>query len=443
MSIYDSTDVNATVDETQSLSPQTASEPRLPSASPSVSAPQPTSPDGQTGSVLAEPPIPPLRIRIRRPSPREVHNNLPEALPALSDSDKDSNDDEIAEQDQGLTGIRRVILTLRDKLTTVTNSFGLFREYLHRPTFDLDRFVAPDDLAKSVAQHVADEEPGLPLDPKYLHETPTFSLLSEWQITGSSEKSNKEMDRLVNEVFMDPNFNLDDARRFKAQRVASEIDKNEASTSFFNQFSEASVPIEVPSGNPDVPPRTFEIPGLHFRPLTLLIKAAFAHPLAAQFHLSPYKLFHQSTDGKEQRVFCEVYDSDVFIKENDEVKKAKNPPKDPNCRREKVVAAMMLWSDSTHLADFGTAKLWPIYMALGNLSKYIRALPDVGAFQHVAYIPSIPNSIQTELLSWYKANSKSKSKTAQADILTHCRRELMHVEDNRVVYTEIERDEMS
>jgi len=31
----------------------------------------------------------------------------------------------------------------------------------------------------------------------------------------------------------------------------------------------------------------------------------------------------------------------------------------------------MLWSDSTHLASFGNASLWPIYLYIGNLSKYI------------------------------------------------------------------------
>jgi hypothetical protein len=63
-------------------------------------------------------------------------------------------------------------------------------------------------------------------------------------------------------------------------------------------------------------------------------------------------------------------------------------------------------------------------MALGNLSKYIRAMPDVGALQHVAYIPSLPDSFQTELGEWHTKFSKSKSQ--QKDILTHCRRELMH-----------------
>ena len=50
---------------------------------------------------------------------------------------------------------------------------------------------------------------------------------------------------------------------------------------------------------------------------------------------------------------------------------------------------MMIASDGTHLADFGNAKAWPIYLMLGNLSKYIRDIPSNGALHHVAYIPSV------------------------------------------------------
>ncbi|KAJ7185362.1 hypothetical protein C8R46DRAFT_377085 [Mycena filopes] len=81
----------------------------------------------------------------------------------------------------------------------------------------------------------------------------------------------------------------------------------------------------------------------------------------------------------------------------------------------------MFWSDSTHLANFGNAKLWPIYMLFGNLSKYIRAKPNSGAEHHVAYIPSLPDSVQ-DLLSTFHA----KWSTQKGEVLTHCRRELMH-----------------
>jgi hypothetical protein len=81
----------------------------------------------------------------------------------------------------------------------------------------------------------------------------------------------------------------------------------------------------------------------------------------------------------------------------------------------------MFWSDATHLAAFGTAKMWPIYMTFGNLSKYIRCKPNSGAIKHLAYIPSFPDSLQDQIKDFHE-----KWETQQKDILTHCRRELMH-----------------
>jgi hypothetical protein len=95
------------------------------------------------------------------------------------------------------------------------------------------------------------------------------------------------------------------------------------------------------------------------------------------------------TSGKTTRLHSEVYNSDAFIKEHDFIQHhGETPPDEGPCNLEKVVAAVMFLSDATHLANFGTAKAWPIYLMLGNLSKYIRALPNSGAMYHLAYIPS-------------------------------------------------------
>jgi hypothetical protein len=117
-------------------------------------------------------------------------------------------------------------------------------------------------------------------------------------------------------------------------------------------------------------------------------------PLAAKFHLLPYKLFHRKPSSEEERIFSEVYDSNVFQAEHDKVQQAPLPDDDLTCSRPRVVASMMCWSDSTHLTSFGNAKLWPIYLSLGNLSKYIRVQPTSGAFMHLAYIPSLSDSFQ-------------------------------------------------
>jgi hypothetical protein len=115
-----------------------------------------------------------------------------------------------------------------------------------------------------------------------------------------------------------------------------------------------------------------------------------------------------------ERVYSELYNSETFIKENDWVQRAPLPP-DDDCRRAKIIAALMFWSDSTHLAQFGMAKLWPIYKFLGNLSKH-------------AQNPS--NMLRTPLLFQIHFRTcwpwHPKWKTQENYLLTNCRRELMH-----------------
>jgi hypothetical protein len=137
----------------------------------------------------------------------------------------------------------------------------------------------------------------------------------------------------------------------------------------------------------------------------------------SQLYLTPFKLFRRHPDHDEC-VYSEIYDSDVFLEEHDKVQCART--NDP-CEREKVIAALMFWSDATHLATFGTAKLWPIYMQFGNLSKYVRGKPTSSAAKHLAYIPPFPDSLQDEMKAFH-----SKWGSQQKDILAHCHRELMH-----------------
>ncbi len=47
-------------------------------------------------------------------------------------------------------------------------------------------------------------------------------------------------------------------------------------------------------------------------------------------------------DGKTERVFSEVYNSDVYIEEHDKIQDAPLPPDEPNCEREKIVFGLMV-----------------------------------------------------------------------------------------------------
>ena len=71
--------------------------------------------------------------------------------------------------------------------------------------------------------------------------------------------------------------------------------------------------------------------------------------------------------------------------------KLQQQPPEVGCTLERVVASLMPWSDSTHLANFGTASLWPLYLFFGNQSKWVRGKPKTASCHHVAYIPKVSN----------------------------------------------------
>ncbi|KIO08844.1 hypothetical protein M404DRAFT_22671 [Pisolithus tinctorius Marx 270] len=81
----------------------------------------------------------------------------------------------------------------------------------------------------------------------------------------------------------------------------------------------------------------------------------------------------------------------------------------------------MFFSDATHLATFGNAKAWPLYLYFGNVSKYARAMPNSGACHLVAFFPSLPDSIKDFFLMLERMSRKGI-----ASLQAHCCRELFH-----------------
>lgn len=319
--------------------------------------------------------------------------------------------------------VPRVSLIVRNPFQTTENSFGLWKEYMYRPSYDPDAFISSEDLYRP-HHHTSDtvpEDEEMPSEPEYpaYHSSKSVELLLDWQNTGSSAKSNDEVNRLVHSVLLHPEFHVGALQTFNATHDNRKADAAQEKSPFLHSFQCADVGIQVPSGSKHVPPRTFNIPGLYYRKIISLIEEAFKSHLSEQFHLTPFKVFRKLPNGEDkERVYSEMYDSDAFLDEHDRVQHA--PIDDPSCKRERVVAALMFWSDATHVAAFGTAKIWPIYMAFGNLSKYVRCQPNSKAMKHVAYIPPFPDSLQDNLKDFHH-----KWDTQQTDILTHCRRELM------------------
>ncbi len=339
-----------------------------------------------------DPPIsPPVFTRSSHPqqgraAPRPVQNRQPESMAPLQSP----------HQTAALAGPSSVVSAC---LSSVANAFGIWREYSCRPTFDPDAVLeAPDFQASHITEVVADLEPTVPAPisnserPSYWpYLNSTVHGIMKWLNNGNSLKSEGQVNKLVHDVILSPNFRAEDLVGFDANRENHRLDNAISANSLRSQFKETSVSFQVPSGDRAVPPRPFNVPGFLHRDITSVIRDAFTSPLAHLYRFTPFRLFHPSplTDQPE-RVYGEIYTSDAFFEETETVRQhSPVPDDDSNCTREKVVAALMVASDETHLTDFGNAKAWPIYLMLGNLSKYIRSQPNSGAMHHLAYIPSV------------------------------------------------------
>jgi hypothetical protein len=218
-----------------------------------------------------------------------------------------------------------------------------------------------------------------------------------WFYSGSSTKSIAELQSLVDDVILAPDFRVSDFGGFSAKRELSRLDggtnsKTSASTPFANEngWKCSSIYIKLPCEKvlqeEDTSP-TLEVPGMYHRSLIEVITTAFQDVAAKTFHFTPFSLYWKPTpESPPERVYSEIFNSDSFLKED---KKIKELPPEPGPQYEHAIAALMVSSDSTQLGQFGTAALWPIYMFFGNQSKYDRTKPSQFAAHHTAYIPSV------------------------------------------------------
>ena len=204
------------------------------------------------------------------------------------------------------------------------------------------------------------------------------------------------LDDLVQNVILASDFKSEDLVGFHAACEAKRLDQSNHIHSRFSTddgWIQSSIEISLPAeGAQNASERLapkFEVPGLIHRWLLQVIKSALQETSTKQFNLFPYREFWEPSPGSPPEwIYSELYTSDVFLAEYDRIC--------ANCIRqgsmsqtENVVVAIMLWSDSTHLTSFGNASLWPIYLFVGNLSKYIRLKPTSNSAYHIAYIPKV------------------------------------------------------
>lgn len=290
------------------------------------------------------------------------------------------------------------------------NAFGVFRRFFRGsfPSHDPDSEIVPEDL------HDASECPPsdgcrqtssfpsqFPATQPY-HPYPNKSSynLGRWQNNGFLKKSKGEFKKLVRlltggEVIPSElnNVNWDG------------IDEDLASNPLVSEPTSASEPgassrapkdagwkyspitISVPhhSNVTDPGPGEYTIePGLLHRSIVSVIREKVESPHHfANFHTEPYELYCQPDAEKPPiRLHGELYSSQAFLDAHETLQSS---PAEDGCDLERVVAALMFSSDGTQLTQFGDTKLWPLYLAFGNDSKYRRTKPTNKLLEHIAF----------------------------------------------------------
>ena len=283
------------------------------------------------------------------------------------------------------------------------DEFGRYRIYQKLPDHEPGNIPQPDhnDFAGETHQgNSGDLASGLHMPITSLSDLPglvglfinaTVALLVQWFYSGTSTKSLADVQHLINDVILHEDFQAEDLRGVNFSQEVKKLDTFESSLEGKGWTSD-SVKIKVPCPGykeDEAEAEEFEVPGVLHHDLIDIIKAACQDPdTLNSFHTVPFvEMWKPSEDAEPIRLYGEAYTSDKMINAYKEVQSIPPDPDNPNV--ENVVAEILVYSDATRLAKFGTASAHPIYFFFGNLSKYICCQPGSHAAHHGAYFPEV------------------------------------------------------
>lgn len=334
----------------------------------------------------------------------------------------------IPDPEQIIEGIADISDDPADKTINTSNlyrtdpdGYGIVREYLHgRPSITPDKHYSLAEVSDS--PYMATEDSSdfqatsrtflSPLQTLYQSAASTaqtiftpfrnpsiYHLMTWFYRPESNTKSITELNSLVKDVILAPDFKADDLVGFDAKKENKMMDAYREAPSesegpspftFDDTWIKGSVEIPLPcdgvkQSEEEAPKFKVEV---YYRRLTEVIKAALSEPAAENFHMFPFKEFWKpGPDELEEQMYWESYTGDRWNEEYTKIHADNQEGLHHNL--EAVLIALKIWSDSTSLAQFGNAQMWPIYLFFGNQSKYSRAKPSSFSAHHIAYMPKV------------------------------------------------------
>ncbi|SJL10770.1 uncharacterized protein ARMOST_14164 [Armillaria ostoyae] len=312
--------------------------------------------------------------RQRRPTAKIIaarEDVLPEGPGRLED---ESNE---VPESQG--PVRRVLLHVNEHVRTATNAFGLSREYRRRPIAIPDMgklpqdFVAASPTVERKRRRIAD----------IIYPYPNLSAFSfnDWMKKGSDKKTKGEWKRLQ-DILTAPTFRTEDLVGVDFDSIDKKLAEDVQSPWGGNGWTTSSVTVKVPTGTKQtksvkkqkaraaqaacrhddvdvhadrVAIHKFIVSDIHHRSLLHILRSAIEDGDAEDFHWHAFDEYWQPpTPGSHQaRVYSELYTSKCF---RDAERDLLSSPPEEGCDLPRVIIAFMIWSDATHVAQFGHSK---------------------------------------------------------------------------------------
>lgn len=314
-------------------------------------------------------------------------------------------------------------LQLTDTVHTTVNSFGLSRVYYGHPSRIPDEHLTIQELSGRVQGDPADSEKQdgpFAISQSVQNAIYPYPNLSAWRIGNwfwrqGETKSKAGLKSLVNDAILADDFDKEDLRNVSWDTIDDKLARGREREKFSlaEGWVQSSVKILVPTGlkmsketkkkmksklntstatcaipeNP-IAGHQFTVEGVFHRPLVPLIRDFLQNNSAVlRFHFEPFRHIWNPNGGRtEVRIFDEIYSSDAFLEEHN---KLQNSPVEPGCKHPRVILALMFMSDATHLAQFGDASLWPVYIQFANQRKYEWCRPSMHATHHIAYLKKV------------------------------------------------------
>ncbi|KIK37340.1 hypothetical protein CY34DRAFT_15768 [Suillus luteus UH-Slu-Lm8-n1] len=240
-------------------------------------------------------------------------------------------------------------------------------------------------------------------NPFYPYPNQSSFLLGEWYWNGSLQKSQKSFRELL-QIIGDAQFRPEDISATQWNLINHKLGSSSEDAGVHTMpfegagWKNAAINIKVPihkrADNPGI--CDYLTANFFHRSLVSVIREKIKNKKHNElFHYQPYELLWNGGPTKKPiRVHGELYTSEAFIQAHRELQESQP---EPGCELERVIVALMFWSDSTHLTSFGVSLL-VVYAVMSPTS-------------------TIFNDFATEHFG---------GKGPGADFMAHCHRELFH-----------------